>query len=213
MRTKSVAVLASLAAIGGAGLTSLATSIQRADDPGKELAEQKIARMSDPAAQEAWMKTIEPGLAHEFLATFAGEWNITTRMWLDPSDPPQESKGTSTATMVFGGRYLKEEMNGEFFGEPFEGMGMSGYDNNRQLFVSTWCDSMGTGIFTSYGSIDESGKVLTYIGTMDEPMSGEIGKAVKMTLTRNDEDHHTFSMYEILYGDPFKVFEIEYSRK
>lgn len=184
----------------------------RQDDPGKALAEAMMAKRMDPNAMQKWMESMKPGLAHELLATFAGEWDVTVRMFMDPAAPPQESKAKSSATLVLDGRFLLEQMKGEFMGMPYEGMGFSGFDNATQMFTSTWCDSINTGISLNHGSIDQTGRIITYVGTMNEPMTGEMGKAVKMVLTRTDEDHHTFEMFEILYGEPFKVFDMQYAR-
>lgn len=211
--TQRLAVLAALASVCAAGLTAVSgPTPARSDDPGKALADAMMAKRMDPKGMERWMESMKPGLAHEFLASFEGEWKTTTRMFMEPGAPPMESKGTSSARMILGGRFLEEKLSGEMMGQPLEGMGLTGFDNNTQLFVSTWCDSLNTGITMSHGSIDQTGRVLTYVGSMNEPMTGEIGKAIKMVLTRTDEDHHLFEMFEVLYGEQFKVFEIEYAR-
>ena len=37
-------------------------------------------------------------------------------------------------------------------GQPFSGVGIDGYDNLRKKYVTTWIDTMGTGIFSMEGT-------------------------------------------------------------
>lgn len=171
---------------------------------------------TDPdKAMEAMMAAGTPGEPHEFLGQSIGDFDCTMRMWMDPSAPPMEFKASAK-------RYWKIE--GKWVGEDFEcpdmmgmgsftGFGITGWSNVRKQFVSTWCDSMTTSLMTMHGSISADMKTMTLIGEMDEPMTGEIGKAVMAKTRIIDDDHSRFEMYEILYGEPFKVMEIEYTRK
>ncbi len=170
---------------------------------------------ADPQkAMEAWMASMQPGKPHEFLKQFVGEWNTTTRIWMaGPGSPPMESAGTASFSLVFGGRFLKQESTGQMMGMPMEGLGFTGYDNNRKLYFSSWIDSLSTGFYINSGNLDQTGTILTQFGTMDEPMTGEIGKMVKYVTRVADADTVVFEIQEVLYGDPFTVVQIEYKRK
>ena len=133
-------------------------------------------------------------------------------MWMDPAAEPMTSKGSATIEPLLGGRYIRERFKGDMMGQAFEGESTTGFDNVKRQFVTTWLDSMSTGIMTMKGSISPDGKTLTFIGEMDEPMSGEMGKAIKMVTVIESADRHTGAMYEILYGKEFKVMEIAYTR-
>ena len=50
--------------------------------------------------------------------------------------------------MILGGRYLEQRYEGTMMGQPFSGIGVTGFDNYKKKFVSTWVDSMGTAIMT-----------------------------------------------------------------
>jgi hypothetical protein len=166
----------------------------------------------DPAAmEEAWNKARMPGENHQFLAGMEGEWTYTSTMWMNPSQPPMESSGESTKTMIMGGRYLQEETTGEFQGEPFNGRGVTAYDNNTGEFVSTWIDNMGTGVMVSRGQRD--GDELTLRGEFLDPMSRQMMKL--KTVTRVvDKDKHVFEYYMTIpeMGE-VKQMEIVYVRK
>ena len=189
--------------------------IARADPAviGKQLADKMKAKMTDPAAMQRWQESQQLGQPHEFLKqAFVGKWKTTMKMWMDQSAPPMSSDGEATIEPLFGGRYVREHHTGNVMGQVFEGESTTGYDNNKKLFVSSWVDNMSTGIMTMKGSIGPDGKTVTYVGEMDEPMSGEMGKAFKLVHTIESKDAFKMEMFEILYGEPFKVMEIDYTR-
>jgi hypothetical protein len=176
---------------------------------------QPTEHAADPQKMmEQWMESMKPGKAHEFLEQFAGEWDTTCRVFMGgPGSAADETKGTATRTLVLGGKFVKEEHKGSMMGMPYEGIGFTGYDNTRKLYSSVWLGNLCTGLNFSTGSLDQTGKVLTQFGTMDEPMTGEIGKTVKSVTRVIDADHQVFEMWEVLYGEPFKVMEVAYARR
>jgi hypothetical protein len=178
-----------------------------ADAPPKMTAEQQ-------AMMEKMTKAATPGPQHEMLKKMAGEWNAKVTSQMDPSQPAQVEQSTSTFTMLMDGRYCQEVTSGQMMGQPFSGMGLTGYDNVLGKYVSTWVDNFGTGIMTSVGTPDASGKVITWIGTMSDPVAGKPTKE-RMVTTIKDDDHHTFEMYGTPPGGKkeMKMMTIEYSRK
>jgi hypothetical protein len=178
-----------------------------ADAPPAMSAEQQ-------AMMEKMTKAATPGPQHEMLKKMAGEWNAKVKFQMDPSQPWQESQSTSTITVLMDGRYCQEVVSGQMMGAPFSGMGITGYDNVLGKYVSTWIDNMGTGIMTSQGTSDASGKVLTFIGTMSDPVTGKASKS-RMVTTIVDGDHHTLDMYAVPPGGKkeMKTMTIEYTRK
>ena len=163
------------------------------------------------AMEEAMTKAKTPGEPHRFLASLAGEWTYTSKMWMDPSQPPMESAGDSTKTMIMGGRYLQEEAGGEFMGDTFSGRGVTGCDNTTGHFVNTWIDNMGTSIIYSQGQRD--GNTLTLQGEYADPMTGQTMKVRSVTRIV-DEDHHVFEYYMTMPGaDEVKTMELSYGRK
>lgn len=180
---------------------------------GKEIADNLRGSMTEPEAMQRWMKTTEMGLPHEFLQkAFVGEWKTTTKLYMDPTGEPMVSEGTASAKAIFGGKFIEETFESSMMGQPFSGRSTSGYDNTKKLFVTSWVDSMATGISTMEGSISLDGTTLTYFGSMNEPMSGEMGKSYKTTIIIESPDKHVMTMYEVLYGEPFRVMEITYER-
>ena len=208
---KLIGVAVAAAGLGAIGMAA-AFSQPETDHPGKRYVEELRSSAMGPEVMEAYMKAGEPGVAHELIAMMQGNFKATNRMWLSPDAEPMESTATSSNTIIMGGRFLETDYAGDIMGMPFTGKGLMGYDNNRKLFTSMWIDSMTTGISTSMGNLDESGTAITLIGEMDEPTTGEMGKAYKTVFRIIDEDTHVMEMWEVLYGEPFKVMEIAYER-
>ena len=114
-----------------------ATSVQPPMDPAKQ------------AAMEAMQRLGSPSEGHKALEPFVGSWTYTLEWWMSPDAPPESMTGTTTNSLIFGDRFLKQEVHGEGEAEghpPFEGIGFTGYDNIRQEYQSVWFDSVGTGI-------------------------------------------------------------------
>ncbi len=203
-------IIGCLAAGGIAGMA------MQQPDGGKKDGQDGAVIGAEAGAQpdmQAWMKSMTPGPQHGWLKRFEGEWDVSFKMYMDPSAPPMEAKAEISAKSILGGRFIEEAMTSSMMGMPWEGKGMTGYDNNRKMFVTTWADTMGTGIMRAYGNLDKTGKILTMVGQMDEPMTGEIGKSYMMRTTVTGPDTHTFEVIEILYGEPFTVVKGEYVRK
>ncbi len=204
-----------VALAGGMGAWGAISALQpegESDNPGKRYVEQMRQNAGGEEAMQAWMKAGQPGLPHEFMKNFEGEFDAVNRLWMDPSAPPMETAASCTNTMIMDGRYLKSDYEGSIMGQPFTGMGLMGFDNNKKLFTNMWIDSMSTGIATALGSFNQEGDTVTFVGAMDEPMTGEMGKSYKQVF-RVTEGGYVMEMWEILYGDPLKVMEIEYTRK
>ena len=204
-------------------LCAIALAVLAAGAAGQASAQGKQSAGKDestasPEMQEMmkkWMDSATPGAPHKALEHFVGKWDLSTKMWMEgPGKPPTETKGTSEVKWILGGRYTLEEMKGQIMGMPHNGMGITGYDNFKKQYVGFWIDNTSTAMYSTLGDFDPSGKVLTTIGKMDEPMTGEKDKPVKYVIQIIDKDKHVFSVYDLV-GTPneFKVVEITYTRK
>ena len=178
-----------------------------ADAPPQMSPEQK-------AMMDKMTKAATPGAQHAMLAKMAGEWTCKVKYQMDPSQPWQESQSTATITALMDGRYVQEVDAGQMGGMPFSGMGLYGFDNVSGKYVSTWIDNMGTGIETSVGTPDASGKVITWVATMNDPMTGK-SKTSRMVTTVIDDNHHTVEMFDVPPGGKkeAKMMTIDYVRK
>jgi hypothetical protein len=135
------------------------------------------------------------------------------KAWMDPAKPPEESTGTAESKWALGGRFVEERVEGTAMGQPFTGIGYTGYDNYKKKYVGTWMDSVGTMIMNTSGTADSSGKKFTFWSTIDDVVMKKAAK-VKGVATVVDGDHHTYEMWSPAPdGKMFKSLEIQYTRK
>jgi hypothetical protein len=165
------------------------------------------------AAMDAMMKAATPGDAHKKLNAMVGTFDAKVKMWMDPSAPPAESTGKAVNEWVLGGRFVQQKFDGNFMGQPFSGIGYTGYDNIRHTYVGTWMDSMSTSMMTSSGDPDASGKNWRFSAMSMDPLSGE-SVTLDERMTVLDNDHQVFEMYGPgPDGSMYKMMEITYTRK
>jgi hypothetical protein len=130
--------------------------------------------MDPQAMMELYQKLATPGEPHKLLASLAGSWTTQTKEWMEPGKPPTEASGTADMKMVLDGRFLQQDFNSTMMGQPYTGIGTTAYDNLRKKYVSTWIDSMGTGIFVMEGTASADGKTITLKGSHPEPGGGQM---------------------------------------
>lgn len=189
----------SLAAIFATGLSAGAAFA--ADPQGEK---------KDPM-MEAWMKSATPGEPHKVLEGLAGSWTTKTTWWMAPGAPPEESAGTSDVKVILGGRYIEDTAAGTAMGMPFEGRGITGYDNIKKKYISMWIDNMSTSLMTAEGTLDAKTNTINSKGEYLDPM----GKKHKVRMTHKLEaDTHVFTMFDTPPGKKeFKTMEMVYTRK
>jgi hypothetical protein len=201
MKARSTFVILSLAA--------LSTLPVIAQDKPKEPA---APAMGGPE-MEAMMKAMTPGEPHKHLARLAGDWNVSTTMWMDPSQPPVQSAGTMHGEMVMGGRYVETHWKMVMMGMPFEGRSTEGYDNLAKQYFNSWIDNMGTGLIYSTGTCDAAGSKCEYKGDMMDPMSGK-KSYMRSVITWADNNSFKNEMYGPgPDGKEAKMMEIVVKRK
>ena len=194
------------------GIAALAASLSAQDKPKK--AASKAAPMDEKAMMEMWKKAGTPGDMHKKMNDMVGTFEADVRMWMDPSKPPEDSKGTSVNKWVLGDRFVETKYDGTMMGEPFNGIGYTGYDNVQKKYVGTWMDSGGTGIMFSTCTPAADGKSMTCkSSTVWDPMTNK-PSPMEFKTSWTDKDHHQMEMWGMgPGGKKYKMMEITYTRK
>lgn len=164
-----------------------------------------------PEEMKAWEASMTPGEQHKWLASMDGNWNAKVTMWMDPSQPPTVSDATTKNEMIMNGLYQRSTHTGNMMGMSFEGESITGYDNMKKEYFSTWIDNMGSGIMMVKGNYNEKSKSLILTGTMTDPMTGK-DMNVKEVITYSSPGQNTFVMYLVQDGKEIKTMEIVYTR-
>ena len=169
----------------------------------------------DPAGMKRWMDAMKPGAGQKALEPLVGTWDTVVRMWMGgPGSKPTEEKGTAVHKWVLGGRHVHMESTGSFATMPFSSISVIGYDNFKKHYVSAQVDTTTTGIYTSDGAADRSGKAFHLYGRIDEPMDGTVGKNVRLTWRIAGPDKLFLEIHDLDIGETdTKVVEVEYTRR
>ena len=190
------------AAVAMALLAAGATCAQEAGTPSAE----------QQAMMEAYQRAATPGAQHASLAKMAGDFTLTVKSYMEPGAEPEVSAATATRRLILGGRYLEEVVKGTMMGQPFEGRGISGYDNVSGEWWGTWIDTMSTGIMISRGEWDEAAGVGTFTGEYNDAVTGKV-QTSRMTSRRLPNGDEVMEMYMPTPGGEVKAMEILYKRR
>jgi len=198
-----VVVSCMLALSGGLASAEPEKAAQPAMDPAMEAAMAKMKELGGPSE------------GHKALAPLAGGWTYTGQWWMSPDQPAQPMTGTAVNTLIFGGRFLKQEFRGDpMEGQPlFEGIGFTGYDNIRKEYQTVWFDNMNTSMMRGAGQFDAATKTLTDQGDFSCPITGESHRWYRSAWNVADPNHTTYESYSRTpEGKEFKSFELRYTR-
>lgn len=175
--------------------------------------EEVIETPDSATIAKAWADYATPSKAHEMLAKDTGVWDAEMSFWYP--DNPEAQKATSVAEykMILGGKYQEGTYKGNMWGMPFEGRGLTAYDNASGEYIATWVDNMGTGVLVSKGKYDEATKKLTFNGKMVDPVTKK-EKEVKEVITYIDDNTQKMEMFDVnADGTEFKNMEILSKRR
>jgi hypothetical protein len=164
---------------------------------------------------QEYMKMGAPVAEHRMLSRLAGQWTSTSKMWQGPDAPPMQTPpGTHSGEMIMGGRFVRFTETGDMMGMPMEGMGIMGYNKVRGVYEMLWVDNMETPMYYAAGKPDSSGKVITLMGKVDDPMTGERGKDVKYIYRFPSDSTVVFEMWDSTGpGKFYKSMETTYTKK
>ena len=139
---------------------------------------------------------------HALLKEYAGKWNATTSMM------GAESTGTETNAMI-GELWCSTHYVGDFMGTPFEGLGIIGYDPEKQKYVMSWCDSMTASMSTGEGTYDKDKKAL--VMEVLDPNTKAIQTHINEFV---DDDTRIFRMLGPVPGSdaPIEYMKVVYKR-
>jgi len=174
--------------------------------------QKREGKMDMDAMMKVYQKLAAPGAPHKRLASLAGSWTTKTRAWMEPDKPPMEGTGTCEQTMLLDGRYLQQEYTGEMMGSMFTGINVIGYDNYTKKYVSTWIDSMSTGIYCFEGTASANGKTITQKTSYNDPVRGPmVWRSVVRIVDSNTLKYEMYLTPK--RGKEEKMMEMTVSRK
>ncbi|MFO1008510.1 MAG: DUF1579 domain-containing protein [Planctomycetota bacterium] len=168
--------------------------------------------MDEQAMMAKWGEYATPGEAHHVLDHKVGMWKLKVRMFNPDGSVAGESDATSECAWAMGGRFVVEHTQGSFSGMPFEGHGVSGYDNIKRKYVGSWMDNMSTGLMSFEGTFDANTNTFTFKGQSPDPMAWDY-VPTRSTETMIDVDHSVMKSYQHgPDGKEYLAMQIDYTR-
>ncbi len=174
---------------------------------------QKAPPPFTPEQMAAFEKASNPGEEHKLLQQYVGRWNHVVSWWMTADAAPEVSKGTSEMEMIMGGRFLKQKVKGTSMGKPFEGMGITGYDNVKKHYSTMWLDNISTGMMLGTGQFDKEKNAIVDQGSFSCPMSPDGNRtyrAVWTTVQKNSFKYEMFGPGQD--GKEMRMMEIVYTK-
>lgn len=158
----------------------------------------KMLESPDPVKQDEMnakmIAAMTPGEEHNMLAGQVGDWTEEITIWMYEGAEPVTNVAKVKIEMILGGRFQQTIHNGDFMGMPFEGLGITAYDNVSKKYYATWMDNMSTGLMYSTGVMNPKTKALHYMGEQADPITGKTVK-IREVLTQVSEGEMHLEMY------------------
>jgi hypothetical protein len=109
-------------------------------------------------------------------------------------------------------RFVESVSTASAVDKPLQSRGLTGYDNLKQRYVTTWVTNWGTGITTLEGTYDASKKVFIYTGEAPNFQTGRYTKCRSVERIMGPENWN-LEWYETgPDGKEYMSMEIHYSR-
>jgi len=179
---------------------------QAADEAGMAMPPEMQAMM------EAFEQAAKTGPQHAMLAESVGDWTATVSFWLDPAAPPEVSTADVTRKLELDGRVVEEYWQGSMMGQPFTGIGRTGYDNVTGRYWSTWTDNMSTSVMVMHGDYDADSNSFTFQGEYIEPATKQ-PVPTRTVLTMPEAGKEIMTMYETHGEIEVRTMQMELQRK
>jgi len=137
------------------------------------------------------------GSPHHFLASLAGGWTGSSKIWLEPEKLLDEAPIVGNIQILLDGRFAMLLYQSSVEGEAQHGMFTFGYNTTKDRYEASWLDSWhnNTAIMFCVGSAKENG--FQVLGGYPDPTGGpDWGWRTEVELV--DEDHLTITAYNIM---------------
>lgn len=174
-------------------------------------AQESQQQQEQQTAMAAYMKAAAVTENHQFLAKYAGEWDVAVTYWTAPGAPAAKSVATFQSALKLGGRYVMMDFNGFMMGQPFAGIWIVGFDNLEQKYNTLWIDNTSTSFFITQGT--RAGNVISEGGSWPDPVTGRTLQ-VKARTTWISDDEFRYEQFMVLPdGSEHKGMEFSSTRR
>lgn len=109
---------------------------------------------------------------HHLLASLAGSWHGTSKLWLEPDKLTNEAPVAGVVQIILDGRFAMFMYQSYIEGEPQHGIFTFGYNTLLDRYETSWVDSYhnNTAIMYCTGRAQENG--FSVLGSYPDPSGG-----------------------------------------
>ena len=146
---------------------------------------------------------------HRAMKDLIGQYDVTIEVKM-PGVPV--ARGTAEIKWLMPGRWACISMKVPgFMGQgDYEAFVIMGYDKIKKKYVSAVVNSMSPGMITMEGVVvDPTGKVRVQYGTLDEYLTGEHDKQIKLVTRQIDKDTFINEVWDLGIGETGKAVFVE----
>jgi hypothetical protein len=152
-----------------------------------------------------------PGPMHAKLEPLIGKWKMTGRLRSAPDAPWTETASDVDRRWILGGRFVEERVASDIHGEPWEGLGLIGYDNTREQFTMAWFENQSTGTWFCSGRLVDG--QIVFEGKNSHAETGEKERWGKWVLDLEGERHTFLGYNKDASGREFQSMEMTATRR
>lgn len=134
----------------------------------------------------------QPTKEHAWLQQFAGTWDYEVEIFMEPGKPPMKATGSEVARMI-GGFWVVGESKGDMGGMTFTNITTFGYDPAKKKYVGTGFDSASSTLWQYEGTVDATGKILTFETEGPCPLRGGRMTKFRQVVEFKSKDHRIFT--------------------
>lgn len=136
------------------------------------------------------------GSPHHFFAQLGGNWQGTSKLWLEPGKLAGESPIIGTIQLLLEGRFALFLYQSSVDGEPQHGMFTFGFNTTLEQYESSWVDSFHNNTAIMFCIGNPKGKGFSVLGSYPAPDGGpDWGWHTEVELI--DREHLVITAYNI----------------
>lgn len=164
-------------------------------------------KVSSDAMMEMYADMARPVSEHAKLRELTGKWNMTTKLWFNPAEPPRTASGTATGRLILGGRFLELTGSLKGGGVDADSVTLFGFDRRTSDYTMVGLDTLGTYYITAAGKYDDAAKGIALDGSYLMPPANQEQKYRFVWRSDSPDEHVLVLHFDVPGGKPMLVAE------